>query len=68
MATIVAEQLQQQANMATNQYSATPAKLVEFTHADLFSPAISTLQKSLDRNYIHHFMGLTSETLKKYPP
>ena len=37
-------------------------------HTDLFSPALSTVQKSLELNYIHHFPGITSETLKKYPP
>ena len=35
----------QKANMPTNQSSATPAKLVEFSHAALFSTALSTLQK-----------------------
>ena len=45
-----------------------PAELVTFTHAALFSPAISTLQKALDNNWITNFPGLTSKSLKKYPP
>ena len=35
----------QKANMATNQATATPVKLVDFAHYDIFSPALSTLQK-----------------------
>lgn len=48
--------------------SATPAELVAFAHAALFSPAISTLTTALDRNYITGFPGLTKTLLKKHPP
>ncbi len=47
---------------------ATTEQQVEFAHAALFSPAISTLKKALDRGYLPPFPGLTSESLKKYPP
>lgn len=56
------------ANTATNHASATPAELVKFAHAALFSPSLSALQKALDNNCIHHFPGLTSQSLKKHPP
>ena len=48
--------------------SATPADLVVFAHAALFSPALSTLKAALDRGYLLNFMGLTSKTLTKSPP
>jgi hypothetical protein len=48
--------------------SATPAERVAFMHAALFSPALSTLQKALDNNYITDFPGLTAAALKKHPP
>ena len=40
-----------EANFAVNQ-SAKPADIVAFGHAALFSPAITTLQKALEKNYI----------------
>jgi hypothetical protein len=43
-------------------------ELVRFAHAALFSPALTALQKALDRNFIHDFPGLTSLTLRNYPP
>lgn len=43
-------------------------ELVAFSHATLFSPALSTLQKALDHGYIHNFPGLTVQNLKKFPP
>ena len=52
---------------AINQ-SAKPAELVAFSHAALFSPAITTLQKALSHKYIHGFPGLTLKSLTKYPP
>jgi hypothetical protein len=48
--------------------SATPADLVAFAHATLFSPALSTLKAALDRGFLPHFMGLTAATLSKSPP
>ena len=54
------------ANFAVNQ-SAKPADIVAFAHAALFSPAITTLQKALEKNYIA-LPGLTLRSLKKYPP
>jgi len=50
------------------QFSATPAELVAFAHAALFSPVLSTLCLALDNNYIHGFPGLTSALVRKYPP
>ena len=48
--------------------STTPADLVAFAHASLFSPALSTLKSALDRSYLPDFPGLTSAALTKYPP
>ena len=48
--------------------SATPPELVAFAHATLFSPALSTLKKALDRGFLPNFRGITATTLKKYPP
>jgi len=45
-----------------------PAELVAFAHAALFSPALSTLQTALDKNYLTNFPGLTSNTLRRHPP
>ena len=48
--------------------AATPADLVTFAHASLGFPAISTLEKALQKGYINHFPGLTLETLRRHPP
>jgi hypothetical protein len=48
--------------------SATPADLVAFAHAALFSPTLSTLHLALTKGYITHFPGLTPTLLRKYPP
>ena len=48
--------------------SATPAELVAFAHAALFSPALSTLKRALDLGFLPHFMGLTAKSLAKHPP
>ena len=48
--------------------STTPADLVAFTHATLFSPALSTLTTALNRGYLPDFHGLTAKTLLSYPP
>ena len=45
-------------------YSATPPELVAFAHATLFSPALSTLKKALDRGFLPNFPGITAATLK----
>ena len=42
--------------------------MVAFSHATLFSPVLSTLQKALDNGYITNFPGLTSSSLKRHPP
>jgi hypothetical protein len=48
--------------------SATPAELVAFAHAALFSPTVSTLSLALTKGYITHFPRLTPTLLRKYPP
>ncbi|KAI2496142.1 hypothetical protein MHU86_18373 [Fragilaria crotonensis] len=48
--------------------STTPADLVAFAHATMFSPALSTLKTALDRGYVPDFHGLTTKTLSRYPP
>ena len=48
--------------------SATPADLVAFAHAALFSPALSTLKRALDLGFQPHFMGLTAKSLATHPP
>ena len=48
--------------------SATPAALVAFAHAALFSPVLSTLQLALQKGYITNFPGLTATLLRKHPP
>jgi len=49
-------------------HSATPAELVAFAHAALFSPTLSTLKQALERGYLTAFPGLSAKTLAKYPP
>jgi hypothetical protein len=44
------------------------AELVVYSHATLFSPAISTLEQALKRGYIRNFPGLTAKTLQHHPP
>jgi len=44
------------------------AELVAFAHRSFFSPAISTLQQALTKNYINHVPGLTVTTLRNHPP
>jgi hypothetical protein len=58
--------IRHQANGAIG--SATPAELVTFAHAALFSPALSTLAAALNKVYLSNFTGLTTKTLQKYPP
>jgi hypothetical protein len=49
-------------------HASKPAELIAFAHAALFSPALSTLQTALHRNFITNFPGLTSELLRRHPP
>ena len=58
--------IQQQAHQV-NKVNKLP-ELVAFAHAALFSPAITTLKKAIDMNFLHDFPGLTSESIGKYPP
>lgn len=58
--------IQHFANVAIG--TTTPANIVAFYHAALFSPALSTLQKALTLGYITGIPGLSLETLKKHPP
>ena len=61
--------LQQQPALANATIgSTTPAKLVAFAHASLFSPALSTLIKALQLGYITDCPGLSEKLLRKYPP
>jgi hypothetical protein len=48
--------------------SAKPADLVALSHATLFSPALSTLEKALNKGYLTNFPGLDADSLRKYPP
>ena len=55
-----------QANSAIG--SATPAELVAFAHASLFSPSLSTLSSALAKGHLTNFPGLSTKLLLKYPP
>ena len=48
--------------------SCTPADIVAFHHAALFSPALSTLTTALKKGFIPPLPGLTESLLRKYPP
>jgi hypothetical protein len=49
--------------------TATPAELVAFAHASLFSPALSTVGLALlAKGFIPQLPGLTTTTLRKHPP
>ena len=52
----------------TTTNATTPPMLVAFAHAAFFSPTIASLERALANNYIINYPGLTSTTLKKYPP
>ena len=53
---------------AINWQTNTPADLVAFAHAALFSPALSTLKRALAMGFIPPFIGLTETSLNRYPP
>ena len=45
------------------------AELVAYSHAALFSPALSTLEKALQRGFVRkNIPGLTAKTLRRHPP
>jgi len=48
--------------------SATPAEIVAFMHAALFSPALSTLDLAFSKGYLPNLPGLTQKLLRKHPP
>ena len=56
----------EQANAAIG--SATPAEIVAFSHASLFSPSLTTLENALKKGFLTNFPGLTAKALRKYPP
>ena len=55
-----------QANAAIG--TASPADLVAFAHAAMFSPALSTIESALRLGHLPEFAGLTLDTLRQYPP
>jgi len=48
--------------------STTAAELVAFSHAMLFSLALSTLEEALWHGHVPEFAGLTLQSLWKHPP
>lgn len=48
--------------------SATATELVSFAHASLLSPSLSTLANALNKGCLPNFPGLSSRTLRDYPP
>lgn len=44
------------------------AELVAYSHATLFLPALSTLEKALQCGYVRNFPGLTAKMLQRHPP
>jgi hypothetical protein len=44
------------------------ADMVAFAHATLFSPALATLEKALHLGFLTNFPGLTTQSLRKFPP
>ncbi len=44
------------------------ADLVAFSHAALGSPAVSTLQRAVNKGLLHGFPGLTATAVRKHPP
>jgi hypothetical protein len=54
--------------MPAIQKSGTPATLVAYAHAALYSPAISTMETALEKHFLPPFPGLTLKSLRKHPP
>jgi hypothetical protein len=52
----------------TMEHACTPANIVAFHHAALFSPAISTLTMALRKGYLPPLPGLSVTLLRKYTP
>jgi hypothetical protein len=48
--------------------SSTPAEMVAFCHAAMYSPVISTMETAMKKGFLPPFTGLSEATLKKYPP
>jgi hypothetical protein len=48
--------------------SAKPAELVVFSHQTLWSPTLRTLEQALQKGFLVNFPGLTTTSLRKYPP
>jgi len=57
---------QHTAHVATSNTS--PANLVAFAHAALFSTALSTLEEALCHGHVHKYAGLTLQMLQKHLP
>jgi hypothetical protein len=45
-----------------------PQKLVQYMHAALGSPSITTMLQAFQKGYLVNFPGLTVEAIRKYPP
>ena len=54
--------------LAIQPSTASPATIVAFAHAALFSPALSTLETALRRNLLPGIAGLTLQGLQRHPP
>ena len=67
-ATFPASTEDQLAAPVMNRHTNTPADLVAFAHAALFSPAISTLRTALCKGFLPPFPGLNEQTLAQFPP
>ncbi|CAB9516008.1 hypothetical protein SEMRO_754_G197490.1 [Seminavis robusta] len=61
-------QAPEQANLMATASSTTPADMVAFAHAALFSPVPSTLREALKKKYIINMPGLTLEAFNKHTP
>ena len=48
--------------------TSSPANLVAFHHAALFSPTLSTLELALKKGFLPPFPGLTLQALHRHPP
>ena len=48
--------------------AATPADLVAFAHAAMFSPVVSTMAEAMRHGYLSPFAGLTLARLQQHPP
>jgi hypothetical protein len=53
--------------MTAIQNLGTPATLVAYAHAALYSPAISTMETALEKNFLPPFPGLTLQVPQETP-